>query len=159
MIAYQGLYLVYLIVGICFILAVRGLASPKTAQMGNNFGVFGMGLAILATLLVLPTRNDFGILVAMLSAALLGVVWANKVRMTMLPQMIALLNGVGGLSSMLVGLAEILHKNSYLTDALVGLVVGAVAFSGSIVAFLKLQGWLKNSRLYLSNTVNVIVFF
>jgi len=157
MISFEGLYLIYLISAICFIMAIRGLATPQTARLGNNVGMFGMGLSVLVTLLVLPTHNDLGILSAVFLAALIGIVWANKVKMTELPQMIALLNGVGGLSSVLVALAQILHENTYSLDASVGVVIGAIAFSGSIVAFLKLKGNLKHARFYLSNAFNIVL--
>ena len=154
MINFEGLYVIYLVASICFILAIRGLSTPQTARMGNNLGMFGMGLAILATLLVLPTKNDFGILSSCFLAAVAGVFMGNKVKMTALPQMIAFLNGVGGLSSVLVGIAQILHENMYSFDATLGMVIGSVAFSGSMIAFFKLQGRLKKGRFIFSNVFN-----
>jgi len=159
MIGAEGLYLVYLVAAICFILAIRGLAKPQTARAGNNLGMFGMGLAVLVTLLVLPTRNDLGILSAGFLSAFIGIFLANKVKMTSLPQMIAFLNGIGGLSSVLVGFAQILNEKVYLFDAVLAIVIGSVAFSGSMIAFLKLQGKLKRGRFYLSNLFSVVLLF
>ncbi|MBR2299727.1 MAG: NAD(P)(+) transhydrogenase (Re/Si-specific) subunit beta [Alphaproteobacteria bacterium] len=158
MIGFEGLYVIYLIASMCFILAIRGLSSPKTARNGNQLGMFGMGLAVLATLLVLPTRNDLGILSAGFLAALIGIWTANKVKMTALPQVIALLNGVGGLSSVLVGMAQILRGQVSLFDSSVGIAIGGVAFSGSLIAFFKLQGWLKNKHFSGANIINIIIF-
>ncbi len=157
MIEYKGLYIIYLISAIFFILAIKGLASPKTARRGNDFGIFGMALAVLATLLVLPTRNDLGILLAGGMAAALGTFMANKVKLTNLPQMIAFLNGVGGLSSVLIGMAQILRQMTYSLDAIIGVVIGCIAFSGSIVAFFKLQG-VKINRFPLMNFLNAVLF-
>ena len=157
MIAYGGLYAIYLVSAILFIFAVKGLSSPKTAQSGNYFAEAGMILAILATLLVLPSRNDFGILTAGLFAALLGLFWGNFVKMTALPQMIALLNGLGGLASALIGFAEMLYQGAYSFSSSAGLVIGTFTFSGSMIAFLKLQNIYRMGRLPFFNLLNLIL--
>ena len=92
MITDKGLYIIYLISAFCFIFAIKGLTSPKTAQTGNNVAISGMTLSVFITLFILPSNNDVGILLAVMLAALSGIIWANKIKMTVLPQMIALLN-------------------------------------------------------------------
>jgi len=154
MISFQNLYLIYLLAAILFILAIRGLASPQSARKGNYLGMLGMTLAVLVTLLVLPSRNDLGILTALILAAVLGVSGAFQIKMTALPQMIALLNGAGGLSSLLVGFAQVLRQQAYALDATLGIVIGGVAFSGSIIAFLKLAGWYPFKRLPFANLIS-----
>ena len=157
MIAFEGLFLIYLTSAVFFILSIKGLSSPTSAQKGNFLGIAGMILAILATLLVIPSRNDAGILFALISAAVLGIFWAKSVKMTALPQMIALLNGVGGLSSLLVGMAQILRHQEHLFDTSIGIVIGAIAFSGSIIAFFKLNGMYRFKRFQYANFLNIIV--
>ena len=107
----------YLLASVLFILSIRGLASPKTAREGNLLGMLGMTIAIIITLY-----------------------FALKVKMTSLPQMIAAFNGLGGLSAVFISLAEILAGSEARTEASLGLIIGAVAFSGSMIAFAKLQG-------------------
>ncbi len=148
MIIYQELYIIYFISALLFMISIKSLSSPQTAILGNNLGISGMTLSVLATLLVLPTRNDFGILTAGGVAAFLGILWANKIKMTNLPQMIALLNGLGGLASVLVASAELERYTIYSADLVIGIIVGSIAFSGSMIAFLK-----------LSNKLNIFAFF
>lgn len=158
MIEYEGLYLIYLLSAVLFILAIKGLSSAQTAKLGNNLGIIGMALAVLITLLVLPARNDFGILCAVLLAALLGIWGAGKVKLTVLPQMIALLNGAGGLSSVMVGIAQMIRLERHAFDVSIGIVVGGIAFSGSIVAFLKLQGYSFLKKISFNHFINLVLF-
>jgi len=166
MIAHNLLYVIYFISALLFIGAIQGLATPKTALRGNNFGISGMILAVLATLLVLPTRNDLGILLFFLLAALVGVFWANKVQITKLAQMIALLNGFGGLSSILVALAQLIGGKGYSFDLALGITAGGIAFSGSMVAYAKFQAsnFLPHPFVKLRHFITVssfaaIIFF
>jgi len=158
MIISERLYFIYLAVAFLFIFAIKALARPNTARKGNYLAMFGMGVAVLITLLILPTRNDFGILTAVTLAAALGIFLANLIQITALPQMIALLNGVGGLSSLLVGLAQMLKENTYSFDVSAGIVIGGIAFSGSLVAFLKLQNIYRIKRLPFFNLLNILLW-
>ena len=158
MIAFESLFLIYLISAVLFIFSVKGLSSPVSARRGNFCAMAGMALAILATLLIIPSQNDVGILIALIGAAALGIFWANSVKMTALPQMVALLNGLGGLSSLLIGMAQILHHDEHLFDTSIGIVIGAIAFSGSMIAFLKLGGFYPFQRLKFANFINALVF-
>lgn len=133
----------YLLASIMFILAIRGLASPQTARGGNLLGMAGMLLAVAATLFS-PLVSDWLLPVgAILLGGMVGTYSALKVRMTSLPQMVAAFNGLGGLSAVFIALAEILSGSAAHLDNTVGLVIGAVAFSGSMIAFAKLQGLIS----------------
>lgn len=157
MIAFEGIFVIYLLSSIFFILAVRGLASPASAAKGNHLGITGMAVCVLVTLLVVPSRNDVGIFLALIGAAISGITIANKIKMTALPQMIALLNAAGGLSSLLVGVVQILRHQAHAFDTSVGMIIGAVAFSGSCVAFLKLSGLYNFQRFQFANLINAVI--
>ncbi len=131
----------YLLAASFFIVSVRSLSSPKTARRGNLLGMLGMLIAIAATMLLV---NDvLYTSLAILLGAAVGIFFALKVKMTSLPQMIAAFNGLGGLSAVLIALAEIIGGSQALLDNAVGLIIGAVAFSGSMIAFAKLQGLMS----------------
>ena len=145
----RNLYdLIGLAAGICFILALKGLSSPKSARKGNLIGALG---AIIATVIVFfyanegrALNNQTLILAAIGFGVLVGVPAARKVQMTQMPQLVALFNGVGGGAAALVAIVEYLKLGSDATTAVViatvfTVIVGCVSFSGSIVTFLKLQ--------------------
>lgn len=144
MINAQWLFSCYMIAGCLFIVSIRNLASPRTARTGNWLGMGGMLLAVIALLIVLPEQKHLWILIAAALGGIIGVFTALKVRITSLPQMIAAFNGVGGLSSVLVGMAEVLESSAHPLEASLGIVIGAVAFTGSLIAFAKLQGWMSS---------------
>jgi len=145
----QNLYdLIGLLAGICFILALKGLSSPKSARRGNIIGAIG---ATIATVIVFFYANDGKalnhlplILGAIAFGVLAGVPAARKVQMTQMPQLVALFNGVGGGAAALVAIVEYLKLGDSATVAEVvatvfTVIVGCVSFSGSIITFLKLQ--------------------
>ncbi len=145
----QNLYdLIGLLAGICFILALKGLSSPKSARRGNIIGAIG---ATIATVIVFFYANDGKalnhlplILGAIAFGVLVGVPAARKVQMTQMPQLVALFNGVGGGAAALVAIVEYLKLGDSATVAEVvatefTVIVGCVSFSGSIITFLKLQ--------------------
>ena len=145
----RNLYdLIGLAAGICFILALKGLSSPKSARRGNLIGALG---ATIATVIVFfyanegrALNNQTLILAAIGFGVLVGVPAARKVQMTQMPQLVALFNGVGGGAAALVAIVEYLKLGSDATTAVViatvfTVIVGCVSFSGSIVTFLKLQ--------------------
>jgi NAD(P) transhydrogenase subunit beta len=136
---------IYLIAAICFILALRGLSGPRTARAGNLTGAAGMLLAIAVTFAV-PGESRFGLMAgAMAIGAAIGVPTARLVKMTAMPQMVAAFNGVGGGAAALIALAEFLRAVPsqlavyQIVEVLFGVIVGCVSFSGSLVAFAKLQ--------------------
>ena len=145
----RNLYdLIGLAAGICFILALKGLSSPKSARRGNLIGALG---ATIATVIVFFYANDGKalhnqnlILAAIAFGVIVGVPAARKVQMTQMPQLVALFNGVGGGAAALVAIVEYLKLGSDATTPVViatvfTVIVGCISFSGSIITFLKLQ--------------------
>ena len=139
--------LLYLITIVTFILALRYLSDPAHARRGNQIGAAGMALAIVVTWIRIGTTSWWAIALGMLIGGGFGAVAARKVRMTAMPQMVALFNGVGGGAAALIALAE-LHRilpppGAPKVDISLAIVlsalIGAISFSGSMVAFAKLQ--------------------
>jgi len=171
----------YLIASICYILGLKMMAGPKTARNGNLLAAFGMTLAIFATIFLY--RNDEGeklinhlwIFGGIIVGAVIGWLAAVKVQMTAMPQMVSLFNGMGGACAALIGLVEfpkalehfkdqewLSHHNSilYMTIILCGIVIGSTSFTGSIIAFLKLNGNLKKDlRIPYYNIMNTFLIF
>lgn len=133
----------YLLASILFIFAIRGLASPETARRGNVLGIIGMIIAVAVTLCSPEVKEIWWVLGAIAIGGIIGTVSALKVKMTSLPQMIAAFNGLGGLSAVFIALAEIIAGADTWLESSLGLLIGAIAFSGSAVAFAKLQGLIK----------------
>jgi H+-translocating NAD(P) transhydrogenase subunit beta len=139
--------LAYLVTIIAFILALRYLSSPATAPLGNRIGALGMVIAIVATFARPGLHDYWSILVVMVLAAPIGAYAARAVKMTAMPQMVALFNGVGGGAAALVALADFHHvapepgriKADVGISIMLSAIIGAVSFAGSIVAFGKLQ--------------------
>lgn len=154
------LYLIYLLVSILFILSIRGLAKPDTALFSNRLGMLSMLLAVVATLFILPEQNHIWILIAIFLGAIVGIISGLKVKITALPQMVAVFNGLGGLSSVLVALTEIRNLSEAYVEMAISVIIGAVAFMGSIVAYFKLQGVAKKylRKLPLHNVLNLFSF-
>lgn len=138
---------VYILTSVLFILSIRGLSSPKTARKANLLGIFAMFL-VLAVTFFSPDMKDFvWPLIVLFLGAMLGSYMAIKVKMTALPQMVALFNGLGGLSAVFIALAEILHHQKTPIETSLGMIIGALAFSGSMIAFAKLQGLISPKAL------------
>ena len=135
----------YLVAAIAFILALKGLSSPRRARSGNLVGTAGMLLAIGATF-AQPDLAHLGlIVVAMVLGVVVGIPSARMVKMTAMPQMVAAFNGVGGAAAALVSITELMGTDARLTatykllEVLFGVLVGSISFSGSVLAFAKLQ--------------------
>lgn len=133
----------YLLSGVLFIFSIRGLASPETARRGNMLGILGMAIAVIVTLLSPQVHEFYWILLAVFIGGAIGSVSAFRVKMTSLPQMVAAFNGLGGLSSVFISVAEIIAGSPTYVESSLGLLIGAVAFSGSVIAFAKLQGLIS----------------
>ncbi|RUQ81602.1 NAD(P)(+) transhydrogenase (Re/Si-specific) subunit beta [Legionella septentrionalis] len=142
----------YLIAAVCFILALKNLASPATAKKGNWLGIVGMVIAVAATLM-LPSLTQHGILLSLIAAGgIIGIFIALKINMTAIPQLVAGFHSLVGLAAVLVGFCAFLSPDAFgiaiygnlaktsLLEMGLGLLIGAITFSGSIIAFLKLQG-------------------
>ncbi|MDD3288001.1 MAG: NAD(P)(+) transhydrogenase (Re/Si-specific) subunit beta [Alphaproteobacteria bacterium] len=149
----------YLISGVCFILALRGLSSPESARQGNMFGIGGMALAIFTTLLLLEVSSLWMIVVAIAIGGGLGAVIARKISMTALPQLVAAFHSLVGLAAVLVASAAFLNPEAYgiasgakihassLIEMGLGVAIGAITFTGSLIAFAKLQGLVSGNPL------------
>jgi NAD(P) transhydrogenase subunit beta len=131
----------YLIAAVCFVLALKGLSSPRSARYGNLLGVAGALVAVVVTFLVEDVGNLGWILGAIAAGSVVGALFARRVAMTAMPQLVALFNGVGGGAAALVALLELTHPLPRASLAAVAFtaLVGAVSFSGSAVTFAKLQ--------------------
>ena len=145
----------YLIASICFIMALRGLSSPDTARRGNLYGVVGMVIAI-ATTLAAPGVLSYGLIaIAILIGGTIGTVVAVRIQMTALPQLVAAFHSLVGLAAVLVAAAAFYAPSAYgigvpgaiklasLVELSIGTAIGAITFTGSIIAFLKLQGLMS----------------
>jgi len=141
------IYLAYLVTIVCFILALQFLSHPARARNGNLIGAFGMAVAIVATFFTPHLTNYASILIVMAITAPVGAYAARAVKMTAMPEMVALFNGVGGGAAALVALADFHHAipepgrldyNESVSIVLSAL-IGAVSFAGSLIAFAKLR--------------------
>jgi H+-translocating NAD(P) transhydrogenase subunit beta len=142
----------YMVSAFCFIMSLKGLSSATTSKSGNLFGIFGMSIAILTTVL-LPSVNSYKwIFFAIIIGAVIGTYIAKKIQMTALPQLVAFFHSLVGLAAVFVagaalynpegfaiGVADQMNSSS-LVEMGLGSVIGAITFSGSIIAFAKLQG-------------------
>ncbi len=147
----------YLVAAICFIMALRGLSSPETARRGNVMGMVGMGLAVFITLISPDVHSYFPIIVAVAIGGTIGTIIARKVVMTALPQLVAAFHSLVGMAAVLVATAALLNPGPYgigtpghihagsLVEMSLGLAIGAITFSGSVVAFAKLQGLVSGA--------------
>ncbi len=150
-------YLLYLISAVCFIMALRGLSSPATARQGNLYGVGGMALAIFTTLALPDVKGFVWTLIAIGIGGTIGVVVAKRIAMTAMPQLVAAFHSLVGLAAVLIALAALWSPEAYniglsgsiatgsLVEMSLGAVIGAITFTGSIVAFAKLQGLVSGS--------------
>jgi len=143
----DAISLAYLVTIIAFILALRFLSSPATAPLGNRIGAIGMAIAIAATFAQPGMHNYASILIVMAVFAPIGAYAARAVKMTAMPQMVALFNGVGGGAAALVALADF-HRvvpepgrlgTDVSTSIMLSTLIGGISFAGSMVAFVKLQ--------------------
>ena len=152
----------YLIAAVCFILALKGLASPATARRGNGLGIFGMFVAIIATLMMPALQHQVLLIGLILVGGALGTLIALKINMTAIPQLVAAFHSLVGMAAVLVAFCAYLSPQSFnigtpgaihsvsLFEMSIGLMIGAITFSGSIIAFLKLQGLVSGKPLRFS---------
>ena len=149
----------YLVASICFIMAIRGLASPETARGGNLFGMVGMAIAVVTTLLAPGVVSYWLIILGILIGGSIGTFIAMRIQMTALPQLVAAFHSLVGLAAVFVAAAAFHYPEAYgigtagdihtssLIEMSIGTAIGAVTFTGSIVAFAKLQGLVSGSPL------------
>ena len=151
----------YLVASVLFILALKGLSHPEAARRGNLFGMIGMAIAVLTTL-TLAERYDL-ILAAILAGGTIGAVVARRVQMTQMPQLVAAMHSLVGMAAVLIAIAIVNNPTAFdLPDPIptgnrlelfIGTFVGAITFSGSVIAFGKLAGLGKHFRLFSSAPV------
>ncbi len=142
----------YLVSGVLFILALRGLSSQETARRGNMYGVVGMVIAIGATFTHPFAQFNALLYVAIAVAAVIGALLAHRVGMTQMPELIALLHSFVGLAAVLVGFSLQLHGNVPTAEGIevyIDVIIGAITTTGSVLAFLKLRGSVSGKPLLL----------
>ncbi len=148
----------YIIATILFILALGGLSHQETARRGNWYGIIGMAIALVATILGVVTQHYTILFVALLVGGSIGLVLARRVQMTQMPELVAILHSLVGLAAVLVGFANFMDHTVVLTGAeatihaietYLGVLIGAVTFSGSVIAFGKLSGRIGGKPLIL----------
>jgi NAD(P) transhydrogenase subunit beta len=153
--------LCYLVASVSFILALKGLSHPETARRGNAFGMVGMAIAVLTTLALIFSKGGVAIiLAAMVIGGGIGAVVSKRVQMTQMPELVAAMHSLVGLAAVLIAIAVVNNPASFgipvpmpmgnRLELFIGTFVGALTFSGSIIAFGKLAGLGKQFRLFSS---------
>jgi NAD(P) transhydrogenase subunit beta len=152
----------YLVAAVCFILALKGLASPKSARQGNILGIIGMVIAIAATFALPVVQNYIAVVIAIALGGAAGAVIALRIQMTAMPQLVAAFHSLVGLAAVLIAGAALHSPESYgigvegmihassLIEMSLGAAIGAITFSGSVVAFAKLQGLVSGAPIRFS---------
>ncbi|KAA3448925.1 NAD synthetase [Mesorhizobium sp. SARCC-RB16n] len=153
----------YLVSGVLFIMALRGLSHPTTSRQGNLYGMIGMGIAIATTLaLATPSASRFGLIVLGLAiGGGVGAVTARRIAMTSMPQLVAAFHSLVGLAAVMVAAAAIYAPESFgigtagdihaqaLIEMSLGVAIGAITFTGSVIAFLKLDGRMSGKPIMI----------
>ncbi len=155
----QGIVtVVYIGATILFILALGGLSRPETSRRGNYYGMLGMLMALMATIIGIVSDNYFLLFLAVIIGGSIGLVLAKKVAMTQMPELVAILHSSVGLAAVLVGFANFMDHHNILigidksihdVETYLGILIGALTFSGSIIAFLKLSARISGKPMLL----------
>src|SRR5690348_9838431 len=162
--------LAYLVAGVCFILALRGLSNPESSRRGNQTGMLGMTIAVVTTLATHGLATIAEIIGAMVVGGGIGLVTARKIQMTAMPQLVAAFHSLVGMAAVLVGAAAYLNPEAFgiavritpiaspsiisilpvsRIEMGLGVAIGAITFSGSVIAFLKLNGNMSGKPILL----------
>ncbi|SKA14193.1 Re/Si-specific NAD(P)(+) transhydrogenase subunit beta [Photobacterium toruni] len=147
----------YIVAAVLFIMSLAGLSKQETARKGNYFGIAGMAIALIATIFGPESQATVWIILAMIIGGAIGIFYAKKVEMTEMPELVAMLHSFVGMAAVLVGFNTFLHHqplegallNIHLVEVFLGVFIGAVTFTGSLVAFAKLRGLVSSSALQL----------
>ncbi len=148
----------YIAATILFILALGGLANPETARRGNWYGITGMAIALIATVVGVVTEHYAILLVALLIGGSIGLLAAKRVQMTQMPELVAILHSLVGVAAVAVGFANFMDHSVHFEgveltihdiETYLGILIGAVTFSGSVIAFGKLSGRIGGSPMLL----------
>ncbi|BBF92728.1 NAD(P)(+) transhydrogenase (Re/Si-specific) subunit beta [Blastochloris tepida] len=158
--------LLYLVAAVLFILSLRGLSSPATSRQGNLYGMIGMAIAVLTTLIMSPPSGFSGFLLTVVGIAIggtIGAMIAKRVAMTAMPQLVAAFHSLVGLAAVLVAAGALYSPTAFgigapghihgasLVEMALGVAIGAVTFTGSVIAFLKLDGRMSGAPILLPN--------
>ncbi|PPI88151.1 NAD(P)(+) transhydrogenase (Re/Si-specific) subunit beta [Candidatus Pantoea edessiphila] len=157
---YSGLVTAaYIISAILFIFSLKGLSKHETSKQGNFFGIIGMTIALIATVLIQQIiHNTILIFISMAIGGLIGIFLSKKIEMTKMPELIAILHSFVGLAAVLVGINSYMNysfnslikeNNVHLIEIFIGIFIGAMTFTGSLVAFGKLSGKIRSQPLVL----------
>jgi NAD(P) transhydrogenase subunit beta len=148
----------YIIATILFILALGGLSNQETARRGNWYGIIGMAIALIATILGVVTKQYTILLVALLIGGSIGLFLARRVQMTQMPELVAILHSLVGVAAVAVGYVNFMDPTEHLVgieltihdiETYLGILIGAVTFSGSVIAFGKLSGRITGNPMIL----------
>ena len=147
----------YIVSAVLFIMSLAGLSKQETARSGNYYGMTGMAIALIATIFGPDSAGTGWIIVAMAIGAAIGLYYAKKVEMTEMPELVAILHSFVGMAAVLVGYNSYIDHgvltgamlNIHLVEVFLGIFIGAVTFTGSLVAFGKLRGVISSSALQL----------
>ena len=164
------LNIIYLIASVTFIVGLKMLSRPESARKGNLIAAGGMALAIVGTIFLYETTDGSHLgnlpwmFAALIIGGVLGAVSSRKVKMTQMPEMVSLFNGMGGACAMLISLIEFNHikgnaiELGHYIAIVLGLVIGSISFAGSIIAYLKLSGKQKDISFKGQHIFNLILF-
>ncbi|MEM9011981.1 MAG: NAD(P)(+) transhydrogenase (Re/Si-specific) subunit beta [Pseudomonadota bacterium] len=154
----------YLVSGVLFILALRGLSHPTTSRQGNRFGMIGMAIAVLTTLIVFPPSDSRGwvlVIGALGAGGFVGGTIARRIEMTKMPQLVAFFHSLVGLAAVFVAAAALYSPEAYgigsvgaiktasIIEMAIGVAIGAITFTGSVIAFAKLDGRMSGAPILL----------
>ncbi|MEE8339428.1 MAG: NAD(P)(+) transhydrogenase (Re/Si-specific) subunit beta, partial [Xanthomonadales bacterium] len=148
----------YIIATILFILALGGLSDQETARRGNWYGIIGMAIALVATVLGVVTQHYTILFAALVVGGSIGLLAARRVQMTQMPELVAILHSLVGLAAVAVGFANFMDPEKHLEgvdltihdiETYIGVLIGAVTLSGSVIAFGKLSGRIGGTPLTL----------
>ncbi len=155
----EGLVTVsYIAATILFVLSLGGLSNPETSRRGNYYGIAGMTIAVIATVLGPRVTSFVPIIIAMLIGGSIGLTAAKRVQMTQMPELVAAMHSLVGLAAVLIGFASYLDPSAHFVgvektihevEIYIGILIGAVTFSGSVIAFGKLSGKINGKPLLL----------
>lgn len=164
----QILQIIYLIGSLTFMVGLKMLSKPNTARKGNLIAAFGMTIAIIGTIFLyegIKSSNYIWIFGGLVVGSILGTISAKKVKMTQMPEMVSLFNGMGGACAMLISVVEfnhLIHKFNYdslpqgqVIIMMLGLIIGSISFVGSLVAWGKLSGRVGDKTLKIQQVINI----
>lgn len=149
----------YIVAAVLFILSLAGLSKHESSKRGNLFGIAGMAVALIVTILSPDTKAAWWVILAMVIGGTIGIKLAKKVEMTEMPELVAILHCFVGLAAVLVGYNSFMHheilkpalRNIHNIEVYLGVLIGAITFTGSIVAYGKLSGFISSAPLVLPN--------